>query len=438
MSRTIRKAIAALTGTPDAPSAPGTALAPTTPGPPAVSGPVPTPSPAPLPTPAPPPARNLPAPTPTAPPVNGGSGWGTAAKVGLAVATGGGLLGAINALTNDSYDPNANAPPADPQPPAPPAAPPQPPIDPSTATPDQLVAAGFRDYGSGLTAPGGNASGVPDHWRRKMFLKQQAVRYRQEFAKNPAMYGDMVAAYDAQPSGPGSAHSARALATRALTDHLDAQKAAQIGINVDNQAKQNNIARQMGMTRGQVMAMDDVSASVAKGDIASASAKAAMYAEQYGPAFLYAARNMTDQHSASEKAKAEMAGQKPPPKTVAESVQENMAAIQALPPGPGRKAAIESFYQTANGGPQADPKMVAQAVKNHYQTVVRDMAGRLNSLSPEELSELQQVAGGMSYQQFQQYSGMPDTPANQQSYQRIFGKNATWGQWYQNLTPWND
>ena len=436
MSRTIRKAIAALTGSPDVPSvpdapSPGTALAPPQAGPPAVRGPdVPPP-------PSPPPARNLPAPTPASPPSNGGSGWGRAARVGLAVATGGGVLGAINALTSGG-DPGAAAPPADPQPAGPPAPPPPPPIDPSTATHEQLLNAGYRDYGSGLTPPGGNALGVPDHWRRKMFLKQQAVRYRQEFAKNPAMYGDMVAAYDAQPSGPGSSHSARAVATRALTDHLDAQKAAQIGINVDNQAKQNNIARQMGMTRGQVMAMDDVSASVAKGDIASASAKAAMYAEQYGPAFLYAARNMTDQHAASEKAKAEMAGQKPPPKTVADSVQENMAAIQAMPAGPGRKAAIESFYQTANGGPQADPKMVAQAVKNHYQTVVRDMAGRLDKLSPEELSELQQVAGGMSYQQFRQYSGMPDTPANQQSYQRIFGKNATWGQWYQNLTPWDD
>ena len=299
-----------------------------------------------------------------------------------------------------------------------------------------MRAAGYRDYGGGWVAPGTPAT----RGQREDFLKRQAIRYRTQIASNPQLYGDIVAAYDAGDTShvPGSGHAARAVATRALTAHLDAQKAAQIHLNVDNSFKQQNIARQMGMTRGQVMAMDDVSASVAKGDTASASAKAAMYAEQYGPAFLYAARNMTDQHSASEKAKAEMAGQKPPPKTVAESVQENMAAIQALPPGPGRKAAIESFYQTANGGPQADPKMVAQAVKNHYQTVVRDMGGRLDKLSPEELSELQQVAGGMSYQQFQQYSGMPDTPANQQSFQRIFGKNATWGQWYQNLTPWND
>jgi aminopeptidase N len=135
-----------------------------------------------------------------------------------------------------------------------------------------------------------------------------ANRYRHQIAANPKLYEDMMAAYDGAqtpvdlpkmtPEGINRDASARALAARALTDHLDAQKAAQIGINVDNQAKQNNIARQMGMTRGQVMAMDDVSASVAKGDVASASAKAAMYAEQYGPAFLYAARNMTDRLAA--------------------------------------------------------------------------------------------------------------------------------------------
>lgn len=355
----------------------------------------------------------------------------------MAVAAGGGLLGAIGALTGGG----GGAQP--PQPPAPPPPPPQPPIDPKTATKEQLLAAGYRDYGSGFVPPGSNAMGVPDHWRRKMFLKQQANRYRQEFAKNPEQYSDMVAAYD---QVPGGSHSARAVATRALTDHLDAQKAAQIGINVDNAAKQTNIARQMGVPRGYVMAMDDVAASAAKGNLAEASAKAAMYGQVYGQSFLYGARNLTDQHVASEKAKAE---QKPPQPGVVETVNKNMAEINALPPGPARKAAIENFYRTANGGAQADPKAVEQAVRNHYQTIIKDMGGRLGSLSPEELSELQQVAGNMSYQQFMQYTGLPDTVDNQKHYQRIFGKNASYAQWGDNLgfgignairglTPWAD
>jgi hypothetical protein len=298
-----------------------------------------------------------------------------------------------------------------------------------------MLAAGYRDYGGGWVKTGEgapqprtNGLGVSDDWRRKMFLKQQANRYRHEIAANPGQYGDMVAAYD--QGGPS--HSARAVATRALTDHLDAQKAAQIGINVDNAAKQTNVARQMGVDRGYVMAMEDVQRHAARGDIASASAAAAMYAQRYGPGFLYAAKNMTDQHSASEKAKAEMAGQKPPPKAIADSVQENMAKIQAMPPGPARKAAIESFYTASAGG---DPKAAKASVENHYQTIIKDMGGRLGQLSPEETSELQQVAGHMNYQQFLKYSGAADTPENQKHFQRIFNKNATWAQANEQLGP---
>jgi hypothetical protein len=318
-----------------------------------------------------------------------------------------------------------------PPPPQPPA--PQPPQPQGEPTHEELLADGFRDYGGGMTAPGGNASGVPDHWRRKMFLKQQANRYRHEFAKNPKQYSDMVASYDqANTNAPGSAHSARAVATRALTDHLDAQKAAQIGINIDNRSAQQNVANQMGVDRGYVMAMQDVQRHAANGDVASASASAAMYAQRYGPGFLYAAKNMTDQHSASERAKAEMAGQKPPPQTVAQSVQKNMAEIQAMPPGPARKAAIEAFYTQGAGG---DPKAAKAGVENHYQTIVKDMGSRLGQLSPEEMSELQQVAGHMNYQQFLKYSGAVDNADTQKHYQRIFNKNATWAQSNEQLGP---
>lgn len=426
MSRAIRKALEALTGAPSVPDGPAGV-------PPIPSGrglPPPTPTRNLPPPPDVPPVRNLPGPTaPDAPtPPAGRSGWGTAARVGAALAAGGGVLGALGALSPESKGPPI-PPPGGPQPPAPPT-PASPPIDPKTATREELLAAGYRDYGSGYVPPGSNAMGVPDHWRRKMFLKQQANRYRHDFAKNPDQYNDMVAAYD--QAGPNASHSARAVATRALTDHLDAQGAAQRGINVDNAANQTNMARQMGVPRGYIMAMQDVQRHAARGDIASASAAAAMYGQVYGQSFLYAAKNMTDQHAASEKAKAEIAGQKPPPQTVAQSVNKNMAEIQAMPPGPARKAAIEQFY---SAGASGDPKAAKAGVENHYQTIVKDMATRLGNLSPEETSELQQVAGHMNYQQFLKYSGAVDTPDTQKHYQRIFNKNATWAQANEQLGP---
>jgi hypothetical protein len=368
-----------------------------------------------------------------------------AAQIAAAVIGGGYGLGTLLNGMGGGGDPQ----PQPAAPPAPPAPPPPPPIDPKTATREELLAAGYRDYGSGYVnagvgapKPRTNALGVPDDYRKKMFLDEQANRYRQEFAKNPAMYNDMVASYDQG----GSSHAARAAATRALTDHLGRQKAAQIGINVDNQAKQNNIARQMGVPRGYIMAMEDVSASAARGDLADASAKAAMYGQIYGQSFLYAARNMTDQHNASEKAKGELASQKPVPPTALESVDKGMKEIGAMPPGQGRKTAIETLHMQRSNGDAAAAK---KAVENHYQPIVRDMAKRLDKLSPDELSELQQVAGNMSYSQFMQYAGLPDTVDNQKHFQRIFGKNASYAQFGDNLgfgignairglTPWAD
>jgi len=121
-----------------------------------------------------------------------------------------------------------------------------------------------------------------------------------------------------------------------------------------------------------------------------------------------------------------------------------MAEIQAMPPGPARKAAIEQFYSAGSNG---DPKAAQAGVRNHYQTIIKDMGTRLGSLSPEEMSELQQVANGMSYRAFIQYAGLQDTLENQQHYQRIFSKNASWAQFGDNfgvgnvirgLTPWTD
>lgn len=454
MSRNLRNAIrwlndaatGVLSPTPGTP-APGAATpgASPTPAAPTPAPPPPPTPPARRPTPAPDaPTPATPTPTPSAP--SRLPTLGRAAQIAAAVVAGGyGLGNLLNGLGGgDDPQPQPAA-----QPAGPPAPPPPPPVDPKTATREEMLAAGYRDYGGGWVNAGAgapqprtNGMGVPDHWRKKMFLDEQNNRYRQEFAKTPAMYNDMVASYD--QGGPS--HASRAFATRALTDHLGRQKAAQIGINVDNQAKQNNVARQMGMTRGQVMAMEDVSASAASGDLAGASAKAAMYAEQYGPAFLYAARNMTDQHMASEKAKAEIAGQKPTPPTAVESVEKGMKDIASMPPGATRRAAIETLHTQRNNG---DPAAAKKAVENHYQPIVREMATRLDRLSPDELSELQQVAGGMSYQQFMQYSGLPDTVDNQKHFQRIFGKNASYAQFGDNLgfgignairglTPWAD
>jgi len=307
-----------------------------------------------------------------------------------------------------------------------------------------MRAAGYRDYGGGWVAPGTPASPR----ERARFLKEQAVRYRTQIAANPQLYNDIVAAYDAGDTShlPGSGHAARAVATRALTAHMDAQKEAQIWTNVDNSFKQQNVARQMGVPRGYIMAMEDVSTSARNGNAAEASAKAAMYAERYGQGFLYAARNMTDQHNASEKAKGELASQKPVPPTAVESVDKGMKDIAAMPPGAARKAAIETLHSQRSNG---DPAAAKKAVENHYQPLVREMATRLDRLSPDELSELQQVAGGMSYDQFMQYSGLPDTVENQKHFQRIFGKNASYAQFGDNLgfgignairglTPWAD
>ena len=376
-----------------------------------------------------PPARSL---TPPDAPSAGGGGWSNAAKIAGAIATGGGIIGLINAMSGDDDAPQQPA--ADPAPGQPPA--------PTTRA--DLVNAGYRDYGSGLVPPGGQALGVPEHYRRRMWLKDQSRKYGAEFAKNPKLYSDMVAAYDQAQLGPGSAHSSRAVAAADLTDHLDAQKVGQIEVNRQNAASQQNVARQMGVPRGMVMAMQDVQRHAARGDMASASAAAAMYGQVYGPAFANAATNVTAQHVASERAKGELARQKPPTPSITDSVKENTDQIAAMPAGVGRKAAIEQFYNAANKG---DAKAAKSQIENHYQPIIREMGSRLDKLSPEETVELQQVAGHMDYAQFLKYAGVTDTPEAQRSFQRIFTKNASWAQFGDNygvgnlirgITPWAD
>jgi hypothetical protein len=41
----------------------------------------------------------------------------------------------------------------------------------------------------------------------------------------------------------------------------------------------------------------------------------------------------------------------------------------------------------------------------------------------------------MSPREFQQYTGLPPDQANA-LYSRVTGQNATWGQFWENLTPW--
>jgi len=438
MSRQIRRLIDALTPKPKGP----TGINPHAPTPaPRVTVTQPDPS-----APSVPPRKNLPGPTaatpsaPAAPTPSRLPDWRTLATGAAGLVGGGAIVGNILHAMGGSGGGGGAAPPAPPAgPPAPPPPPPFPKVDPKTATREEMRAAGYRDYGGGWVAPGTPAT----RWQREDFLKRQAVKYRTQIAANPELYNDIVAAYDAGDTSnvPGSGHAARAVATRALTAHMDAQKEAQIWTNIDNRAKQQNVAMQMGVPRGYIMAMDDVQARIAKGDVAGATAASATYAGIYGPAFALGAKNLTDQATAQAKADAEKDPAKP---GVVDSTIRNMEQISTMPAGSARRAAITAHYQTASAG---NAEAAAEGIKNHYQPIVREMATRLDRLTPLELSELQQAAAGMGYTQFLQYAGLTDSVANQESFKRIFGRNASFAQTLDNigmgnawrgLTPWAD
>lgn len=184
------------------------------------------------------------------------------------------------------------------------------------------------------------------------------------------------------------------------------------------------------------MAHDDVAQSLTKGDMATASAKASMYAHMYGPTWLHAAQQITSQHTARQEAAAKA---KPPEPNPIESVQQMTAQIATMPAGPARASAIDTFHRTRLGGANAPPEQVQAAVRGHYQPIVREYARRgVANLSPDEKIELQQMTAGMKYPEWLQYTGLPEGRESADQYSALYGKNATWGQWWSRLTPWDD
>ncbi len=272
--------------------------------------------------------------------------------------------------------------------------------------------------------------------RREQWLREQARRYAPQIAANPQVYEDIKNAYDRGMARPGAQHVDGAFEARKGMADLKAERDAQIQLNVQNQAKQLNTARQFGVPRGWVMAHEDVAQSAKSGDLATASAKAAMYSQMYGPGFIHAAQAMTQQQVAANVAEGK---KKAEPKGIVDAAADGLARIAQMAPGAARKAAVDIFFDKANDG---NPEAKAKAVRDHYQPIIRGLAGRLGNLSPEEMSEFQQVIGNMGYKEFLQYTGLPDSAQVQGQYQKIFGRNATWGQWgtnlWRGLTPWDD
>lgn len=268
-------------------------------------------------------------------------------------------------------------------------------------------------------------------------MRQQKARYADQIATNPALFDEMVGQYDAAMQKPGARHIDGVKGAYDLETELLANKDAQIRLNVQNQAKQLNTARQFGVPRGWVMAHEDVIQSLNKGDMASASAKAAMYGNMYGPTWLMAAKNITDQNVAASEAKgkaAEAAAQaKPPQKDPIQAMREMQAQIDQMPPGPLRQSAIDSMHRLRLGGQNADPTQLAEAIKGHYQPIIQGYARRgFQGLSPDEMLEAQKIITGMKPDEWARYSGLPQALADQ-AYQRLTGKNASWSQFFGNF-----
>lgn len=317
--------------------------------------------------------------------------------------------------------------PADPAPPAAPAA----------APPAAPAAAGQPPQRQGWE------NGMSPQLLRRQYLRQRAKRFRNEIAANPQIMADFEAGYDEAMRQPGATHRDAVRSLYNMETGLHAHQDAQRQLNVQNQAKQYNVAQQLGVPRGWVMAHDDVAQSLNKGDMATASAKASMYAHMYGPTWLYAAQQITSQHAARQEAegrKAEAeAKAKPPEPNPVESVQQMTAQIAAMPAGPARASAIDTFHRTRLGGASAPPEQVQAAVRGHYQPIVREYARRgFNTLAPDEKVEFQQMTAGMKYPEWLQYTGLPEGRESADQYSALYGKNATWGQFFARLTPWDD
>jgi hypothetical protein len=267
-----------------------------------------------------------------------------------------------------------------------------------------------------------------------MWLKEIASRYRQQIAKDPTLMEKMVQLYDSGQAerradvAKGGIepklgyHSVGAAAARNVTDLLEAQKAAQIAINVDNSFKQQNIARHLGVSRGVVMAMDDVQQSLAKGDRASAYAKMAMYGMD-PRSFQGGYGVMAAEAEAKGKAK-------PVDPTAQQSFNAGLQTINGMQAGPDRIGAVKLHY-TGALGQNAQAGAIDSAVKAHFQPHAQEYIRRgIGTLKPEERIELQQLIGQMPYDDFVKYVGAQNTPQLQQDFQHLTGRNATWGQFW--------
>lgn len=277
--------------------------------------------------------------------------------------------------------------------------------------------------------PGKQLSG---DYHRKMWLDTMANRYRRDIAAGTVTLAQLAAEYDAGvansqkqvgPIDPSQVnrhhHKAGALAARNITDFLSANRKAQIGLNVDKAWDQINLGRQMGVSRGAIIAMQDIQKSVAEGDHAGASAKMAMYG--LAPD---AYKSMAAIAAAAQEAKAKQ------PKEdlgVAAAHNKEMGIAMKTPPGM-RMGAVRSVAVAMSGGKDADPAAVNAAVQAQMQPLASEMVSRgIGALSPEERMELQQVVGGMDYATFQRYTGQPDSPQTRDTYKKLTGKSTGLG-----------
>jgi len=297
------------------------------------------------------------------------------------------------------------------------------------------VAANKEKFGDWRNNP--QYAGDPANARRN-YMMRIAKRYAKELANGTVNLEDIMAQYDAGIAGAGSpigAHAAGARSARNLTDVLDARGLAQRQVNVQNAANQINQARIHRVPRGFIAAQQGIDRAIQAGDMERATAMAASYAQLYGPSFAKWASSMNnvlgrqaEADAVVQAAEITAAGKKDAPGGV-EQFQRDLAALEQMPPGPGRLAAIR-MQSGQSLGQGADPAMVTQEVQNRYQPLAQQlMAKPLDQWTNEERSEFAQIAGKMGYNEFLKYLAMQDSPDSQRIYQDITGVDPTNNQW---------
>lgn len=261
---------------------------------------------------------------------------------------------------------------------------------------------------------------IPDHIKRKQYIKEMAVRYKDELASGSMTIQDLLAdsPYAATGKGPSD--------TRLMAD---AMRQGQRATNVQRNWDQINMGRQLGVSRGHVIAMQDVQQHLAKGDKAGAAAKMAMYGIGGDtPKAMLAAE------AAEAEAKAKI---KPPEPGPIESLRTAQKQVGAMPAGPQRLSAMRMVHVQALGGKDAPQEQVEMAVRGEYQPYAQEMVARgIDQLSPEERIEFQQATAGMDYQSWLKYVGKGDSPEMRQAYSGLHNKNATWSDFGSNIVDW--